>query len=157
MDLSDKHTNTTLHFNHNIFPTFTMGLLVARQQNVICMHTWILMHLFFAGLTSNVTTISVTPFPRYGNVLGGTLIQVFGPCFDALINSSITCHFDAIETRGFLFADENYVVCISPSLKVIGRVSFRITVPDLFIESEESTFYSCELKCKCGQYIDADA
>jgi len=100
---------------------------------------------YFAGTMPEITKISVTPFPRYGNVLGGTLIQVFGPCFDVLINSSITCHFDEIEARGF-YADEDYVVCILPSLEVVGRVGFKITVPDLFIESEEVTFYSCKLQ-----------
>ena len=103
----------------------------------------------FAGTEVEVTTISVIPFPRYGSVLGGTLIQVFGPCFDALVNSSITCHFDEIQTRG-LYADEDYIVCVLPSLEVVGRVGFKITVPDLLIESEKVTFYSCTFTVQCS-------
>jgi len=101
------------------------------------------MHIFiFAATDIEITVISATIFPRYGSVLGGTLIQVFGPCFSALVNSSITCRFDEIETRG-LYAEEDYIVCVSPSLKVIGRVGFKIIVSDFQIESEEVDFFSC--------------
>ena len=103
--------------------------------------------LLFAERNMEPTTISITLFPRYGSVLGGSLIQVFGPCFDSLINSSITCHFDEIETRGF-YADEDYIVCVSPSLEIVGRVGFKITVAEFQIESEEVAFHSCKSKCK---------
>ena len=106
----------------------------------------ILVHMcyfLFVVTDREVTTISITPFPRYGSVLGGTLIQVFGPCFDALVNSSITCHFDEIQTRG-LYADEDYIVCISPSMEFVGRVSFKITVADFLIESKKVAFYLCK-------------
>ena len=105
----------------------------------------------FSGTEAEVTKISVTPFPRYGSILGGTLIQVFGPCFDALVDSSITCHFGEIQTRG-LYADEDYLICVSPSLEVVGRVGFKVTVADFLIESEEVTFYSCEFTVYVRSY-----
>ena len=107
-------------------------------------YVFIPMHAFIFAVTDiDVMVIPVALFPRYGSVLGGTLIQVFGPCFNAFMNSSIACHFDEIETRG-LYADDDYIVCVSPSLEVIGRVSFKIIIEDFLIESEEVYFYSCK-------------
>jgi len=54
-------------------------------------------------------------FPHYGNVLGETLVQVFGPCFDELSDLNVKCLFDGSEVQA-LIVDENSVICISPAL-----------------------------------------
>ena len=48
---------------------------------------------------ATIALIPLTLFPRYGNVLGGTTVQVFGPCFDEFVDHTITCSFDETEVQ----------------------------------------------------------
>ena len=99
-----------------------------------------------------VAFIPLTLFPRYGNVLGGTAVQVFGPCFDEFIDHTITCSFDKIEVQA-IFIDSNSVICISPGLTSLGRVNFILTIEDVIAEFQESTFYSCKIIPICVHFV----
>ena len=80
--------------------------------------------------------------PRYGSVLGGTAVRVFGPCFDEFSNRSITCSFDGIEVAG-IYVDENSIMCVSPALTTLGRVDFVLHIRGA-ADFQKATFYSCK-------------
>ena len=84
----------------------------------------------------------ISLYPRYGSVLGGTPVQVFGPCFDGYADAPITCYFDNIEVEG-IFVNENYILCISPPLQDLGSVAFTIRLNGVSVEFKEVVFYSC--------------
>ena len=91
-----------------------------------------------------VVLVPLTLFPRYGSVLGGTAVQVFGPCFDEFINQSIYCFFDDIEVQAIHF-DTDSVICISPGLTSLGRIDFTLHIENIKAEFQKSTFYSCKI------------
>jgi len=94
-------------------------------------------------------TVPISLYPHHGSVLGGTPVQVFGPCFDGFIDNPITCYFDNIEVEG-IFVNENYIICISPPLQDLGRVAFTISLNGISKEFEEVVFYSCTyMYCMC--------
>ena len=109
---------------------------------IICTHVPIAICNNFYAYTY-VAVIPLTLFPRYGNVLGGTAVQVFGPCFDEFFDHTITCSFDEIEVQA-ISIDSNSVICISPGLTSLGRINFGLTIDDIDVEFQESTFYSCK-------------
>ncbi|XP_065911625.1 protein mesh-like isoform X3 [Dysidea avara] len=86
-------------------------------------------------------TVPISLYPRYGSVLGGTPVQVFGPCFDGYADAPITCYFDNIEVEG-IFVNENYILCISPPLQDLGSVAFTIRLNGVSVEFKEVVFYS---------------
>jgi len=90
--------------------------------------------------------VPISLFPSYGSVLGGTPVQVFGPCFDRYVDIPIVCYFNDIEVEG-IFVNENFIICISPPLQELGRVVFRISLNGISIEFEEVVFYSCMYVC----------
>ena len=63
--------------------------------------------------------------PRMGNMLGGTPVQVAGPCLQE--TDVITCAFDGAVVEGIYISDM-LAVCVSPRLSSIGRVAFQLTV-----------------------------
>ena len=83
-------------------------------------------------------------FPRYGSVLGGAAVQVFGPCFDEFVNHSIYCFFDEIEVQA-IHVDTDSIICISPGLTALGRIDFTLYINNVEAEFQESTFYSCKV------------
>ena len=85
----------------------------------------------------------LTLFPRYGNVLGGTLVQIFGPCFGEFSNSNITCLFGGIEVPG-IFVDEENIICVSPASTTYGRVDFALNISNATMEFKRATFYYCK-------------
>ena len=90
---------------------------------------------------ATIALIPLTLFPRYGNVLGGTTVQVFGPCFDEFVDHTITCSFDETEVQAILI-DSNSVICISPGLTSLGRINFALTIDGIDVGFQETTFYS---------------
>ena len=90
-----------------------------------------------------VAPISLTLFPRYGNVLGGTAVQVFGPCFDAYADHNIMCSFDGIEVPA-IYVDKDSVICISPALRTLGKVDFALIISGTTTRFKKTTFYSCK-------------
>ena len=82
--------------------------------------------------------------PRLGNVLGGTPVQLSGPCFEE--NDNITCQFSDVAVRGTRL-DRNRVLCVSPELSVIGRVALKLIVvrADEVVFNGQVTFHSSML------------
>ncbi|XP_035228405.1 protein mesh-like [Stegodyphus dumicola] len=72
------------------------------------------------------TRPKLTFFPRYGSMLGGTMVNVTGPCFSDP-RSIIRCKFDTLETDG-IYRDQNHVSCISPPVMYHGYVDLSVSV-----------------------------
>lgn len=58
-------------------------------------------------------------------MLGGTIVNITGPCFTP--NDRVSCRFDTEEVIG-RFVDVNRVVCVQPFLLAQGYVRFEISV-----------------------------
>lgn len=63
--------------------------------------------------------------PESGNMLGGTIVNVTGPCFE--LGQKISCKFDTEIVDGFV-VDTNRVVCVQPRLLVEGYVYLEIAI-----------------------------
>ncbi|KAG7171855.1 mesh-like [Homarus americanus] len=63
--------------------------------------------------------------PEQGNMLGGTLVNLTGPCFSE--SYRLTCQFDTTTVEGHVL-DTNRASCIVPQLLVSGYVDFSISI-----------------------------
>ncbi|KAK7080924.1 hypothetical protein SK128_016330 [Halocaridina rubra] len=63
--------------------------------------------------------------PEHGNMLGGTLVNVTGPCFELSYN--LRCQFDTTAVEGKVISS-NRAACIMPRLFVSGYVDFSISI-----------------------------
>ncbi|XP_071512852.1 protein mesh [Panulirus ornatus] len=63
--------------------------------------------------------------PEQGNMMGGTLVNLTGPCFKT--SYRLTCQFDRSNVEGVVL-DDNRAACIMPSLYVSGYVDFSISI-----------------------------
>ncbi|XP_037921986.1 protein mesh isoform X5 [Hermetia illucens] len=63
--------------------------------------------------------------PEYGNMLGGTVVNISGPCFDP--NERVLCHFDTEDVVAHVI-DRNRAMCVQPFLKAQGYIRFEISV-----------------------------
>ncbi|XP_049791789.1 protein mesh isoform X2 [Schistocerca nitens] len=63
--------------------------------------------------------------PESGNMLGGTIVNITGPCFKP--TDKVTCRFDYREVRGTV-VDTNRAVCVQPFVMGEGYIPFEITV-----------------------------
>lgn len=97
---------------------------------------------------SHMHTGALHTVPPYANMLGGTSVQVSGPCFNE--SDEILCDFGsaAEETPG-VYLNKRQAVCISPMLSRTGdvRLKLRVLSKDghVLYESNYVPFYSCEL------------
>ncbi|KAH7644783.1 protein mesh [Dermatophagoides farinae] len=64
-------------------------------------------------------------FPKVGNMLGGTLVNVTGPCYSP--EDIIECMFENWPTKG-VYIDKNRVSCISPPVMYHGYVDLTVRV-----------------------------
>ncbi|EDW82985.2 uncharacterized protein Dwil_GK22555, isoform D [Drosophila willistoni] len=69
--------------------------------------------------------LPLTFAPESGNMLGGQVVNITGPCFDPDIR--VTCHFDTESVLG-TYVDRNRVICVQPFLKAEGYIRFQISV-----------------------------
>nr|XP_016998391.1 protein mesh isoform X1 [Drosophila takahashii]XP_016998393.1 protein mesh isoform X1 [Drosophila takahashii] len=69
--------------------------------------------------------LPLTFAPESGNMLGGQVVNITGPCFDPTIR--VTCHFDTESVLG-TYVDRNRVICVQPYLKAEGYIRFQISV-----------------------------
>uniref|UniRef100_A0A0K8UMU0 Extracellular domains-containing protein CG31004 n=1 Tax=Bactrocera latifrons TaxID=174628 RepID=A0A0K8UMU0_BACLA len=69
--------------------------------------------------------LPLTFAPEAGNMLGGTVVNITGPCFDP--KKRVTCHFDTEDVLG-TFVNTNRVICVQPFLKAEGWVRFEISI-----------------------------
>lgn len=64
-------------------------------------------------------------FPRYGNMLGGTMVNVTGPCLHP--DDVIECIFENWPTKG-VYRDSNHASCIQPPVMYHGYVDLTVRV-----------------------------
>uniref|UniRef100_A0A146LTJ4 Extracellular domains-containing protein CG31004 n=1 Tax=Lygus hesperus TaxID=30085 RepID=A0A146LTJ4_LYGHE len=63
--------------------------------------------------------------PESGNMLGGTIVNITGPCFTA--TDDIVCRFDYTSVKGTVI-DSNRAVCVQPYLNAEGYIPFEISI-----------------------------
>lgn len=63
--------------------------------------------------------------PESGNMLGGTVVNITGPCFEP--NERITCTFDTENVPGHVI-DRNRAICVQPFLMAQGYIRFQISI-----------------------------
>lgn len=63
--------------------------------------------------------------PESGNMLGGTVVNITGPCFSP--NERVLCKFDTESVVGHV-VDRNRAICVQPYLMAQGYVRFEIAI-----------------------------
>ena len=63
--------------------------------------------------------------PESGNMLGGTVVNITGPCFEPL--DKIRCRFDTEVVVGTVI-DRNRAICIQPYVKAEGYIRFAVAI-----------------------------
>ena len=63
--------------------------------------------------------------PESGNMLGGTVVNITGPCFEK--TDKIRCRFDTEEVVGTVI-DRNRAICVQPFVKAEGYIRFAIAI-----------------------------
>lgn len=63
--------------------------------------------------------------PESGNMLGGTIVNVTGPCFEK--TDRVICRFDTEDVVG-KYAEKNIFTCVQPPLMAEGYVRLEIAV-----------------------------
>ncbi|CAL8070989.1 unnamed protein product [Orchesella dallaii] len=63
--------------------------------------------------------------PESGNLLGGTIVNVTGPCFDR--SQNITCRFNTLRVPGAVI-DKNSATCVMPRIYATGYIDFYVEV-----------------------------
>ena len=84
--------------------------------------------------------------PRLGSELGGTAVEVRGPCFNA--DDTVQCSFGGVSTPG-IFLDRSKALCITPMLTNTGRVAVSVEIrsTDASVTFEGNTiFFSSKMK-----------
>ncbi|XP_012265044.2 protein mesh isoform X2 [Athalia rosae] len=71
------------------------------------------------------THLPLTFAPESGNMLGGTVVNITGPCFEP--HDKVRCIFDMEEVSGTVI-DNNRAICIQPSMQAEGYVRFEIAI-----------------------------
>ncbi|XP_033217639.1 protein mesh isoform X2 [Belonocnema kinseyi] len=63
--------------------------------------------------------------PESGNMLGGTVVNITGPCFEK--DDKVKCRFDTEDVVGTVI-DRNRAICIQPFVKAEGYIRFAISI-----------------------------
>ncbi|XP_060806291.1 protein mesh isoform X1 [Amyelois transitella] len=63
--------------------------------------------------------------PESGNMLGGTIVNITGPCFN--LNDRITCRFDTESVIGAV-VDVNRAICVQPRFYHNGYARFEVAI-----------------------------
>ncbi|KAI1296786.1 Protein mesh [Halotydeus destructor] len=80
------------------------------------------------GLDPNLPDrLPLTFFPKYGHMLGGTMVNITGPCLSP--DSIIVCRFENWKSEGF-YRDPNHASCISPPVMYHGYIDLTVSVND---------------------------
>ncbi|KAL1505442.1 hypothetical protein ABEB36_005011 [Hypothenemus hampei] len=64
--------------------------------------------------------------PESGNMLGGTVVNITGPCFNP--TDQIICKFDVADVVYGIVVSRNRAICVQPPLMVEGYVRFEIAI-----------------------------
>lgn len=81
--------------------------------------------LFSIPSPLDAATLPLVFAPESGNMLGGTIVNITGPCFED--TDRVSCRFDTEEVIG-IYVDRNRVVCVQPFMLAQGYVRFEISV-----------------------------
>ncbi|XP_027838337.2 protein mesh isoform X1 [Aphis gossypii] len=73
------------------------------------------------------TNLPLVFAPESGNMLGGTVVNITGPCFEP--GDKVRCKFDTEEVVGTV-VNRNRAVCIQPFLMAEGYVIFDVAIGD---------------------------
>ncbi|XP_059481831.1 protein mesh isoform X2 [Neocloeon triangulifer] len=65
--------------------------------------------------------------PESGNMLGGTIVNITGPCFEE--HEKIICRFDTEDVVG-VYVDRNRAICVQPFVMAEGYVRFEVAIGD---------------------------
>lgn len=65
--------------------------------------------------------------PESGNMLGGTIVNITGPCFNE--TEKIRCMFESEWVIGTV-VDKNRAICVQPFVKAQGYIRFAISIGD---------------------------
>ncbi|XP_034194646.2 sushi domain containing 2 mesh isoform X1 [Osmia lignaria lignaria] len=65
--------------------------------------------------------------PESGNMLGGTIVNITGPCFNE--TEMIRCMFETVVVTGTVI-DKNRAICVQPFVRAEGYVRFAISIGD---------------------------
>lgn len=82
----------------------------------------LLCHLF---VSADAAYLPLVFAPESGNMLGGTVVNITGPCFDP--NERILCTFDTENVVGHV-VDRNRAICVQPFLMAQGYIRFQISI-----------------------------
>ncbi|XP_032663680.1 protein mesh isoform X1 [Odontomachus brunneus] len=63
--------------------------------------------------------------PESGNMLGGTIVNITGPCFNE--TQKIMCYFEDVMVIGTV-VDRNRAICVQPHLKYEGYIRFLVSL-----------------------------
>ncbi|KAG8035923.1 hypothetical protein G9C98_003049 [Cotesia typhae] len=63
--------------------------------------------------------------PESGNMLGGTVVNITGPCFEK--TDKVRCLFDTVDVMGTVI-DINRAICVQPFVKAEGYIRFAVAV-----------------------------
>lgn len=63
--------------------------------------------------------------PESGNMLGGTIVNISGPCFHPW--ERVVCKFDTESVEGFV-VDPNRAICVQPFLFAQGYIRFEVAI-----------------------------
>lgn len=63
--------------------------------------------------------------PESGNMLGGTVVNITGPCFQP--NDKVRCRFDTEEVVGTV-VNSNRAICVQPFVKAEGYIRFAVAI-----------------------------
>ncbi|XP_014276553.1 protein mesh isoform X1 [Halyomorpha halys] len=72
-------------------------------------------------------SLPLTFAPESGNMLGGTIVNITGPCFEP--NMKIVCRFDMKAVYGTV-VDRNRAICVQPFIMAEGYILFDIAIDD---------------------------
>ena len=97
----------------------------------------------------NLYTVAVHLVPSVGSQLGGTPVQVRGPCFNP--NDRVRCFFGPIPTPG-IYESQDSVFCVTPILFKQGRIQVRVEITNSNGVRKFSTYFTsgkyCAYTCK---------
>ncbi|XP_008548218.1 protein mesh isoform X3 [Microplitis demolitor] len=63
--------------------------------------------------------------PESGNMLGGTVVNITGPCFEK--TDKVRCLFDTVDVMGTVI-DVNRAICVQPYVQAEGYIRFAVAI-----------------------------
>ena len=83
-------------------------------------------------------------YPVIGSMLGGEEVLTRGPCFND--TAEVICKFGDTEVEGILVSNTT-ASCITPTLFVVGRIPFTVSVDGGQTYDFEGIYTMCKYFC----------